>query len=66
MHPLVICFWLFAKPSRWSWYVSLPTQVAPSNSHEDLDGAVEAGDHVGDLLLPKLIHRLRPLRSSRR
>ena len=45
---------------------SLPTWVAPSNSHEDLDGAVEAGDHAGGLLLPKLTHRLRPLRSSRR
>ena len=25
--------------------------VAPSNSHEDLDGAVRAEVHVGDLLL---------------
>ena len=62
---LEIYSWLFAKPNKQSCYVSLPTQKAPSNSHEVLDGTVGAEDHVGDLLLSKWTHRSRPSLSNR-
>ena len=42
------------------------TQVAPINSHEDLDGTIKAVVHVGDLLLSMWIRRAKPVPSSRR
>ena len=44
LHPPRIYFRLSVKPSRWNWRDPLPIRVAPSNSHEELDG--EAGVEV--------------------
>ena len=43
----------------------MPTWVAPSNSHEVLDGGAGAGAHADGLQLSKWIHRHRPMPDSK-